>query len=143
MPPTATLPEIYNAIEVWSYGRSVFFRVVFLGPIVFTGNLTLEWTGEPFRAVYAFDARDPATRIANVFQPGDGPNLALFIDEVRDETNERVGPELEEISRRLAASKQRIAREDPPAIEDLRVAVKQRMTEMAAKQAQRSKKKPS
>jgi hypothetical protein len=95
--------------------------------------------GEPLRAVYAFDARDPATRIADVFRPGDGPNLALFIDEVRDETNERVGPELEGISGRLAASKSRIEREDPPDVGDLQRAVKQRMVEMIEKRSQRSK----
>ena len=39
-------------IEVWSHRHAVFFRVAFLGPIVLTGTLTTEWSGDPFRAIY-------------------------------------------------------------------------------------------
>jgi len=81
-----TLPEVYNAIEVWSHRRAVFFRVVFLGPLVFTGTLTTEWSGDPFRATYAFDARNPPPPVASRFEIGDGPNLAVWFDGMVEET---------------------------------------------------------
>ncbi|MBA3393273.1 MAG: hypothetical protein H0T89_11545 [Deltaproteobacteria bacterium] len=128
-----TLPEVYNAIEVWSSGRSVFFRVVFLGPLVFTGTLTTEWAGDPFRAAYAFDARNPARAIANHFEDRDGPNLAIWFVGMVEETVETAVAALEAISLRLAQAAPRVERETPPDLEQLRVAVAARLAEMQTK----------
>lgn len=108
----------------------MFFRVVFLGPIVFTGTVTTEWAGEPFRAVYAFDARNPAPPIASRFEIGDGPNLAIWFEGMTEETVGQAVVALELISLRLASSKPPVAREAPPPIETLREAVKQRLAAM-------------
>jgi hypothetical protein len=128
-----SVPEVFNAIEVWSFGKSVYFRVVFLGPVVFTGTLATEWTGEPFRAAYAFDARNPANVIENRFGQSDGPNLAIWFDAVSEETGVIGIKKLEEISLRLAASKPRVEREPPPDIEVLRAAVRERLAQMPPK----------
>jgi hypothetical protein len=122
--------EVYNAIEVWSCNRSVFFRVVFLGPLVFTGTLTTAWSGESFRAAYAFDARKPAHVIVNSIDSSDGSNLVVWFGGVRDETIGGAVRRIEEISRRLAESAPRLEREPPPDIEVLRRAVGEKLAEL-------------
>ena len=97
-------PEIWNAIEVWSFRRTVYFRVVFLGPLAFTGTLTTNWTGEPFRAAYAFDARNPANLLASCIESSDGPNVAVWFDGMKEETAESSIAEIEAISQRVARS---------------------------------------
>lgn len=82
--PFGELPEVFNAVETWTNGTSVSFRVIFLGPFMFTGILTSEWLGEPFRAAYAFDARDPAKKIVDTFVEGMGRPLATWF--MRNET---------------------------------------------------------
>lgn len=124
------LPEVYNAIEVWSHGHAVFSREVFLGPLVFTGALTTEWSGDPFRVVYAFDARNPAPPIASRFELGDGPNLAVWLTDMVDESVAQAVEALEGISLRLASSTKPPEREGTPDLEKLRVAVKQRLAAM-------------
>lgn len=126
-------PDVFNAIEVWSAGKSVFFRVVFLGPIVFTGTLTTEWHGDPFRAAYAFDARNPANVIARGYTEGDGPSLAIWFDRVKDESVANAVAALEAISLRLAESRIPLPREPPPDINVLREAVKARLAKMPPK----------
>lgn len=133
------LPEVWNAIEVWSFGRSVFFRVVFLGPLIFTGTLTTSWTGEGFRAVYAFNARNPADVVRSEFVVGDGPNLAIWIEGMKAEATVSLAEELEAISLRLAQSKTRSEREAPPDLEALREAVRIRLAAMPPKKARKKK----
>jgi hypothetical protein len=124
-----SLPEVYNAIEVWSFGNSVFFRVVFLGPLVFTGMLTAAWLGDRFRAVYAFDARNPAKRIADGIELCDGPNLAVWIDDIAIETTAKAVDALEALSLRLATSRTPPQREEPPDLERIRAAVATKLSE--------------
>jgi len=126
-------PDVFNAIEVWSVRKSVLFRVVFLGPLVFTGTLTTEWRGDPFRAAYAFDARNPANVIARGYTEGDGPNLAIWFDRVKDESVATAVTALEAISLRLAELRPPPAREPPPDINVLREAVKARLAKMPPK----------
>lgn len=123
-------PEVYNAIEVWSCGHAVFFRVVFLGPIVFTGTLTTEWSGEPFRAIYAFDARNPAPPIASRFESADGPNLAVWFEGMAEETVVQAAEALEATSLRLARSKVPPSPDQQPDLDTLRAAVKTRLAAM-------------
>lgn len=124
------LTEVYNSIEVWSCGRAVFFRVVFLGPLVFTGTLTTEWAGSPFRAAYAFDARNPANRIIDGFESVEGPNLAVWFDAMTEETVEQAVQALEAISLKLASSKPPVTREAPPDLDSLRKALAARLASM-------------
>ncbi len=125
-----SLPEVFNSIEVWSHGRAVFFRVVFLGPLVFTGTLATVWCGDPFRAIYAFDARDPAPPIASLFEACDGPNLAVWFEGMVEETVAQAVSALGAISLRLAQSKAPVVRELPPDLNKLRSAVKERLASM-------------
>lgn len=131
--PDSGLPEVYNAIEIWSCGSTVFFRVVFLGQLVFTGSLCTSWSGDPFRAVYAFDARDSANVVASRLEPGDGPNLAVWFGEVREDLIKDSVEKLEAISLELVQSKPRVEREAPPAIDTLRDAVRAKLVAMIAK----------
>jgi hypothetical protein len=131
--PADGLPEIYNAIEVWSFRGSVYFRAVFLGPIAFTGTLTTEWSGSPFRAAYAFDARDPANAVTNTFVEGDGPNVAVWIDAMKQEISVNMVAAIGEISRRLAQSRPRPVREPPPEINAYRAAVREVLVSMPPK----------
>lgn len=103
-------PEVFHSIEVWSFGKSAFFRVVFLGPLVFTGTLTTDWSGESFRAAYAFDARNPANVIANSLVTGDGPNLAVWFEGIKGEAVAHSVTALEAISLRIAQSNPRPVR---------------------------------
>jgi len=135
----ASLPEVYNAIEVWSSGRSLFFRAVFLGPLVFTGTLTIDWTGDPFRAAYAFDARDPAHAVVNCHENRDGPNLAVWFSGMVEESVETAVAELEAISLRLAQAAPPLQREAPPDLEKLRIAVAARLAEMPPKRKRTQK----
>jgi hypothetical protein len=128
--PTARLPPVRNSIEVWSCGKSVFFRVVFLGPLIFTGTLATAWSGESFRAIYAFNGRDPANEIARRFEPGNGPNLAVWFGELKEESAANAVSAIEKLSLELAQSKPRIEREATPEIEVLREAVRAKLAAM-------------
>ena len=75
--------------------------------------------------------------VASKFEAGDGPNLAIWFDEVRDDVIKNAVKELEEISLRLAQSKAPVERESPPEIEELRRAVRARMAALAAKKKRR------
>lgn len=141
--PREGLPEVYNSVEVWSCQRAAFLRLVFLGPLVLTGTLTTEWTGDPFRAAYAFDARNPALLIASAFEDGDGPNLAVWFDGVRQESIEQAVARLTEISARLAYSAPPVTREAPPDIDRLRAAVKARLAMMPPKRKKAKPAKPT
>jgi len=131
--PADGLPEVFNAIEVWSCNRNVFFRVVFLGPLVFTGTLTTDWAGEPFRAAYAFDARDPANVVVDEFKFGDGPNLAFWFHGMIEETVETASAEIRAVSLRFVNSKPRRERDPPPDLEALRSAVRERLSKRPPK----------
>lgn len=132
-------PEVFNAIEVWSSGQSTFFRITFLGPIVFTGILTAQWGGDPFRAVYAFDARSPANCIASRIEDGDGPNLAVWFDGMIEESVEKAVNEIEAISQRLAESATIPSRDPSPDLEKLRAGVARRLAEMEPKRRKQRK----
>ncbi len=136
--PKTGLPDVYNAIEVWSCGRTVFFRVVFLGPLVFTGTLTTEWTGDAFRVVYAFDGRDPRQQIASGVEFADGPNLAVWFGDLKEETTEDARARIEALSLALAKSKPRVEREAPPDIEVLRAAVRAKLAAMPPSKKRKS-----
>jgi hypothetical protein len=129
--------DVFNAVEVWSMGKSVFFRVVFLGPLVFTGTLTTEWQGNPFRAAYAFDARNPTNEIAQTYTEGDGPNLAIWFDGVKDESVANAVAALEAISLKLAESKPPLAQEPPPDLNVLREAVKAQLAKLQKRRGHR------
>lgn len=133
-------PEVYNAIEVWTFGSSVFFRAVFLGPIVFTGTLTTEWSSERFRAAYAFDARDPGTRLVHRLIEGDGYNLSIWTDSMKEEATVNVIAALGSTSLSLAQSKVLPPREALPDIEQLRTLVRDRLAKMPRKQPRKAKK---
>lgn len=135
--PDSGLPEVLNAIEAWSCKATVFFRVVFLGPLVFTGTLCTNWAGEQFRAIYAFDACDSARRVASTFEAGDGPNLAIWIDEFRDDVSKNARDVLDAISLRLAQSKSPVEREASPDIEQLRDEVRAKLRAMNARKKRR------
>jgi hypothetical protein len=66
-----------------------FFHAVFLGPLVFTGTLATEWSGDPLRVVYAFDARNPAPLIASRVELCDGPILAVWLPDMVSEAAPR------------------------------------------------------
>ena len=130
--PFDELPEVFNAVETWTNGTSVFFRVIFLGPFMFTGILTSEWLGEPFRAAYAFDARDPAKKIVDTFVEGMSRPLATWF--MRNETA-HCAETLKAISLKLAIERANTTpvREAPPDIDALREAMRTRLAVMPPK----------
>jgi HNH endonuclease len=130
--PFDGLPEVFNAVETWTSGKLVLFRIIFLGPFMFTGVLTSEWLGEPFRAAYAFDARDPAKKIVDTFLEGMGRPLATWF--MRNETA-HCAATLKAISLRLAIERANATpvREAPPDIDDLRAAMRTRLSVMPPK----------
>jgi len=130
------LPEVLNAVEVWTAGTSVLFRAVFLGPIVFTGSLTSDWLSESFRTAYAFDARDPARTIASAFDEQPGRPLATWF--IRNEI-EHSNATLEAISGRLALerSKTKPQREPPPDVDVLRAAIRAQLSTMPPRKKRR------
>jgi hypothetical protein len=130
--PVDALPEAINAIETWTVGASIFFRAIFLGPIVFTGTLTSEWDGESFRAAYAFDARNPTNVVVSTFMKDDGRALATWF--MRNEMV-HCSTALEATSCKLALERAKIkpVREAPPGIDALREAMRARLTAMPPK----------
>lgn len=124
-------PEVFNAIEVWTFGYEVYFRAIFLGPIAFTGTLTTSWSGQQFRAAYGFDARSPAAVIVDRFDDVHGPRLSVGFDAAK------AVAELEEISLRLAQTAPRLEQEAPPDVGDLRQAVKQKLAALRPKKRRR------
>jgi hypothetical protein len=130
--PEEALPEVFNVIEIWTFGYWILFRVVFLGPLVFTGALTSDWSGEAFRAAYAFDARDPAKTIASAFGHEAGRPLSTWL--IRNEVRHSADT-LEAISGRLAVERARNKpeREPPPDIDALRAAIRKYLAEMPPK----------
>lgn len=133
------VPEVFNAIEAWTFGSSLFFRVAILGPLKFTGALTTTWKGEPFRAAYAFDARDPASVVTKTFLAGDGPNLSLWLEGMKEEASAFAASNLEAVSLRLAQSKSRVEREAPPDLSILREATRRWLAKLPPKKSKNPK----
>ena len=133
----ASFPEVFNGIETWTFGRSMFFRSTFLGPIVFTGLLTAEWSGERFRTAYVFDARNPSPPLVSTYVTGDGHNLSIWFGQVREEAIKKLAPALTTISERVAMerAKTKLQPEPPPDIDRLRDAVRALLAKWSQKRS--------
>jgi hypothetical protein len=122
--PTADLPDLFHAVEVWTVARRVHFRVTFLRYMTFTGTLTDCWDGESFRTIYAFDVRDPANAVVSMFEQGDGPVLDVWHSGLLEDTTQVASQAIADASRRLAETIPQVEREAPPDLEELRSRVR-------------------
>jgi hypothetical protein len=130
-------PDIWNSVEIWSCGKSLFFRIVFVRYFSFTGSLTTEWQGPSFRAAYAFNARDPSERIVDECVDGDGPRLSLWHNSIREETIDQSVQGIWEESLRLASASGVPRREEPPPLDQLRADVRKRLLSLPSPKSRR------
>lgn len=135
------LRVLYNAVEVWSFRRSLFFRIVFLRHIRFTGALTTDWQGDPVRAAYAFDGRAPVPAIVKAVANEDGPNLSIFYSLMSVDVAAEAEREFEAANRQLARDLDIPLRQPVPPIDEYRAAVRaelmRRLARAAAKKERR------
>jgi len=74
--------QLAHAIEVWTHGQNVHYRVTFFGGLHVTGSLSTRWSGPAFSIGHALDPQQPSRNVTKNTQ-SDGPALGVYHPELK------------------------------------------------------------
>ena len=78
------VPKLAHAVEVWTHGQNLHYRVTFFGGLHVTGSLSTRWNGPAFCIGHALDPQQPGRHVTKNVE-ADGPALGVYHDELRQQ----------------------------------------------------------